>query len=158
MKMRDIVAQGAIVARLKANTRDEVVAELVDALVTAGVLPAANRDEVLRLALERERKGSTGFGKGVAIPHVKHPGSVRMAAAVGVSQSGIDFNALDKQPVYSVFLLLSPSSNPESHLRAMEVIFKNLSRDTFRRLLRQSSTAEDVWELLEDADGQTLGR
>ena len=79
-----------------------------------------------------------------------------MSAAVGVSPSGVDFAALDQQPVYSVFLLLSPAEKPEEHLQAMEVIFRNLSKDTFRRFLRQTSDAQEIHALLAEADGQQL--
>ena len=156
MKLNDIIPEGAIVARLKARERDEVVGELVDALIASKVVPAKARKELIDSVLERERKGSTGFGKGVAVPHVKHAGVGKMSAAIGVSEDGVDFNALDKQPVYSVFLLLSPAGKPEEHLQAMEVIFKNLSQDRFRRFLRQATTVEDVRVLLKDADGQKL--
>lgn len=156
MKMREIVSSGAIVPRLKSVERDEVIVELVDALINSGTIDARHRKTMLDAVLERERKGSTGFGKGVAIPHVKLPGSKKMAAAVGISERGIDFNALDKQPVYSVFLLVSPANDPEAHLRAMEIIFKNLSQDTFRRFLRQASTVDEVLTLMDDADNGTL--
>lgn len=156
MKMTDIVERGAIVAMLQSNSRDEVIGELLDALIASGAAPTDQRDALLGSVLERERKGSTGFGKGVAIPHVKQRGLGSMAAAIGVSEGGIDFGALDKQPVYSVFLLISPAEDPEQHLRAMEVIFKNLSQDNFRRFLRQASSVDDVWTLLEDADNQQI--
>lgn len=156
LKLTEIVAPGAVVARLAGAERDEVIAELLDAIIAAGDTPRAIRDELLRRILERERKGSTGFGRGVAVPHVKHHAVTRLSAAVGLAPRGIDFNALDKQPVYSVFLLVSPEDRPEEHLQAMEVIFKNLSKDTFRRFLRQASSAEEVQELLREADGQQL--
>lgn len=156
MKLTQIVAAGAIVPQLKGSQRDEVLTELMDALVASGAATAKIRDELMTRILERERKGSTGFGRGVAVPHVKHASIRKMTAAVGLSVKGVDFNALDKQPVYSVFLLLSPEDRPEEHLQAMEVIFKNLSKDTFRRFLRQASTVEDVRTLLEEADGHQL--
>ena len=156
MKMLEIVPEGAVVAQLVADDRDAVVAELVSALVSAGAAPAALHDDLVKRALEREERGSTGFGKGVAVPHVKHDAVESMAAAIGISQGGIDFNALDKQPVYSFILLLSPAARPDEHLQAMEVIFKNLSQDTFRRFLRQASTVDDVMTLLADADNQQL--
>lgn len=156
MKLSEIVPEGAIVPALKTSERDEVVQELVDAAIAAKIVSADLRKDLIDAVLERERRGSTGFGKGVAVPHVKHPKIKKMAAAIGISDSGVDFNALDKQPVYSVFLLLSPSERPEEHLQAMEVIFKNLSRDTFRRFLRQSRSVEDVRTLLEDADNQKI--
>lgn len=153
LKLTELVPEQAVVAKLSATDRDGVVAELIDALIAAGAAQAAHRPELIARVLEREQRGSTGFGKGVAVPHVKHPSVTRMAAAVGLSPTGVEFSSLDKQPVYSVFLLLSPQDRPEEHLQAMEVIFKNLSKDTFRRFLRQASTVEEVMTLLEEADG-----
>jgi len=157
MKLMEVVVEKAIVPRLASAKRDDVVAELVDALISAGAADASLRDKLIKSVLDREKRGSTGFGRGVAVPHVKHEAVKRIAAAVGLSQSGIDFNSLDKQPVYSVFLLLSPADNPEEHLQAMEIIFKHLSQDTFRRFLRQATTVEQVRTLLDDADNQQLG-
>ncbi|MGE3106902.1 MAG: PTS sugar transporter subunit IIA [Phycisphaerales bacterium] len=154
IKLTQLVPQGAIVPKLAGRERDVVVAELVDVLIAAGATEASLRDELISRVLDREKRGSTGFGKGVAVPHVKHRSVSRMSVAIGLSPLGIDFAALDKQPVYCVFLLLSPEDKPEDHLRAMEVIFKSLSKETFRRFLRQSGTVEDVRGLLEEADGQ----
>ncbi|MBL8764987.1 MAG: PTS sugar transporter subunit IIA [Phycisphaerae bacterium] len=156
MKLSQIVAEGAILAPLASRERDQVITELIDALVACGAATAKNRDELLARVMEREKRGSTGFGKGVAVPHVKHKSVKGMRAAVGLAPAGIDFNALDRQPVFSVFLLLSPEDRPEEHLQAMEVIFKNLSKDTFRRFLRQAANAADVRTLLEEADNQIL--
>lgn len=154
MKLSEIVVEGAIVPDLGSNVRDETIGALVDSLVSANAVSGAVRDELITRLLAREQKGSTGFGRGVAVPHVKHPGIERMSAAIGLSPGGIDFNALDKQPVYSVFLLLSPENQPEEHLQAMEAIFKSLSKDTFRRFLRQAGSVEEVKTLLDEADNQ----
>lgn len=156
MKLSQLIPQGAVSTDIKSVQRDEAIAELVDLLIASGSAPASLRQELIRSVLEREKRGSTGFGRGVAVPHVKHSTVRRMAAAVGLSQRGVDFNALDRQPVFSMFLLLSPEDRPEEHLQAMEVIFKNLSKDTFRRLLRQSRTPEEVRALLDEADSQLL--
>lgn len=156
MKLTQLVPDGAVNPTLKSVERDDAVAELVDLLVAAGAAQAKLRDELVKSVLDREKRGSTGFGRGVAVPHVKHKSVKKMIAAVGLSQRGIEFNALDRQPVYSVFLLLSPEDRPEEHLQAMEVIFKNLSKDTFRRLLRQAQTPDEVRALLEEADNQLL--
>lgn len=156
MKLTQLVPDGAVNPSLKSVERDDAVGELVDLLVAAGAAQAKLRDELIKSVLDREKRGSTGFGRGVAVPHVKHKSVKKMIAAVGLSQRGIEFNALDRQPVYSVFLLLSPEDRPEEHLQAMEVIFKNLSKDTFRRLLRQAQTPDEVRALLEEADNQLL--
>jgi mannitol/fructose-specific phosphotransferase system IIA component (Ntr-type) len=156
MKLSDFIVSKAIIPQLKATDRDDAIIELIDALIAAGMCEASIRDELVKLILDREKKGSTGFGKGVAVPHVKHEKIRKMAAAVGVSQKGVDFNALDKAPVYSIVLLLSPVNKPDDHLQAMENIFSNLQKDTFRKFLRQATTVEDVKELLHEADTQQL--
>ena len=109
-------------------------------------------DEVVEALVKREKNGSTGFGKGVAVPHVKHPRIKKMAATIGRSVAGVDFAALDHQPVYSVVLLLSPENQPQQHLQAMNIVFTSLQKDTFRRFLRQSSTCEAIADLLDEAD------
>lgn len=156
MKLRDIIVEGAIITSLGSAQRDEVITELMDALVGAEAVKKPLRDELIKSVIERERKGSTGFGKGVAVPHVKHDSAPRVALAIGLSGTGVDFNALDKQPVFSVFMLVSPADNPEEHLQAMEVIFKNLSYEKFRRFLRQATTVEEVLDLLDEADSQQI--
>jgi mannitol/fructose-specific phosphotransferase system IIA component (Ntr-type) len=156
LKLSELVPEGAIVPQLAAGDREAVVRDLVAALRQAGAFPASIEHEILTRTLERERKATTGFGKGVAVPHVKHIGITKMAAAIGLTQRGLDFSSLDKQPVYFVFLLASPQDKPEDHLKAMEVIFKHLNKESFRRHLRQCSTVEDVRQLLHDADTQHL--
>ena len=156
MKLGEIVVEDAIVTELRATERDDVIAEMIDALIASGAAPVEVRGELIASVLERESKGTTGFGRGVAVPHVKHKAVKRMAAGVALAPRGIDFSSMDKQPVFSVFLLLSPDNKPEEHLQAMEVIFRNLSKETFRRFLRQASSLNDVKVLIEDADHQAI--
>ncbi len=156
MKLLDFVLPDALISDLKATDRDDVITELVDAAVAAKGIPKNLRDTLIKEIIGREKHGSTGFGKGVAVPHVKHEKIKKMVAAIGVSQKGVDFNALDKAPVYSVVLLLSPVDKPDEHLQAMENIFSNLQKDNFRRFLRQATTAKEIQELLHEADTQQL--
>jgi mannitol/fructose-specific phosphotransferase system IIA component (Ntr-type) len=158
MKLLDIVIKEAILPDLQASDRDKALAEIVDALVTAKAVSPELRDEFLKEIVKRERRGSTGFGHGVAVPHVKHPAITKMVTAIAISKSGVDFKALDEQPVYSIFLLLSPADKPEDHLDAMEAIFGNLSHETFRRFLRQAKDVDDVLTLLEEADSKAAMR
>lgn len=152
MKLRDFIVRDAICPQLQAADRDGAIRELVNALAQAGALPATAVDEIVAALIKREQNGSTGFGKGVAVPHVKHPKIKQMAGTIGRSESGIDFAALDHQPVYSIVLLLSPDNQPQQHLQAMNIVFSNLQRDMFRRFLRQSDTREKIAELLDEAD------
>ena len=144
MKLSDFVCEDAIIPELKSAGRDEVIAELVLALEKAGAIKKGNRSEVVDSVISRENEASTGIGKGVAVPHTKHASVKDVIVAIGCSSDGIDFSSLDKQPVYSVILLLSPADNADKHLRAMENIFKNLQSDDFRSFLRQAQTVEQV--------------
>ena len=75
-----------------------------------------------------------------------------MTATIGRSSRGVDFAALDRAPVYTVVMLLSPADSPEEHLAAMEKIFRYLQREKFRRFLRQADTYEAIVELIREAD------
>jgi PTS system nitrogen regulatory IIA component len=152
MKLMDIIVENAIIPNLKSTNRDGIIAEMVEALVAAGCVSNDQQEEFIKAIIRRENKGSTGFGHGVAVPHVKHADIKTMHIAIGNSQEGIDFKALDREPVYSVVLLLSPEDQPENHLDAMEAIFSSLSQDTFRRFLRQAGTVEEVVTLLGETD------
>lgn len=157
MHLSDIVIPAAVQPRLASNTRDEVIGELLGLLIAAGAASASLRAELLASALDREKRSSTGFGKGVAVPHIKHPDAQKVSLAVGLSPGGIDFNSLDKQPVHSVFLLLSPTHKPEEHLKAMEVIFQRLSDESFRRALRHADTREKALDLFRTDAHRPLG-
>jgi PTS system nitrogen regulatory IIA component len=152
MKLMDLVVNNAIIPELTSTKRDEVISEMVDSLVASGCVSEDQREEFSKAIIRRENKGSTGFGHGVAVPHVKHADIKTMHIAIGNSVDGIDFKALDREPVYSVIMLLSPEDQPECHLDAMEAIFSSLSQDTFRRFLRQANNAEDVLTLLTETD------
>ncbi len=152
MKLSEFIVNDAIVPELTAGDRDGVIQELVASLAQNGAIPAESVEEIVAALIKREKNGSTGFGKGVAVPHVKHPKITRMCGTIGRSAGGIDFAALDHQPVYSIVLLLSPENQPQQHLQAMNIVFSNLQKDMFRRFLRQSATREAIVELLDEAD------
>ena len=152
MKLADVICQDTIIAQLGSSDRDAVIEELVQSLGRHIKMKAADVKALAKAVIKRENEASTGIGKGVAVPHIKHKSVTEPVAVVGCSQEGIGFASLDKQPVYSVFLLLSPASNPDKHLQAMETIFKNLQKDDFRRFLRQARTPEAIIEAIKDAD------
>ena len=112
MKLLDFVSKDALTPALKATERDEALSEMVDLLIGAGAAPKNLRDDLMKLILDRENHGSTGFGKGVAVPHVKHEKIKKMTACVAVSPTGIEYGALDKAPVYALVMLFSPKDKP----------------------------------------------
>jgi PTS system nitrogen regulatory IIA component len=152
MKLSDIMVADAIVPELKAQSRDEAIAELVEMLASAGAVPKKSVKEIIKAVLARESQATTGIGKGVALPHAKFKSIKKPIGAIGRSSEGLDFSALDSKPVYSVILLLSNPDNPDEHLQAMETIFKHVQRDMFRKFLRQSETREAIVDLIQEAD------
>ncbi|HSV27280.1 MAG TPA: PTS sugar transporter subunit IIA [Sedimentisphaerales bacterium] len=152
MNFSDFMCVDALVPDLKAASRDGAIAELVQALAAASVLSASACKEVTNAVIKRENEASTGLGKGVAVPHVKHKSVKKVTATIGRSSVGIDFRSLDKQPVYSIILIVSPVDSPEVHLQAMEKVFMHLQRENFRKFLRQSQTARQIQDLLNEAD------
>ncbi len=137
---------------MRAGDRDGAIAELVSSLDEAGKLGKNKCQEITAEMIKRENEASTGMGKGVAIPHVKHDAATDVVAVIGQSSAGIDFFALDKQPVYSVILMVSPVDNPDRHLQAMESVFTHLQQEKFRRFLRMCRSPGQIRELLIEAD------
>ncbi len=154
MKLSEMIHAPSIVPDLEPTDRNGVIRVLVQSLAEHGAIEQAHVEAIARAAIARENQGSTGFGKGVAVPHAKHESIKRMIATIGRSSPGVDFAALDRAPVYTVVLLLSPKSAPEEHLAAMERIFRYLQRENFRRFLRQAETREAIVELIQEADEQ----
>lgn len=152
MKFADFITPEAIQSDLKADDKEGVIREMVQALVEAGRIRAADYESIVKAILNREELGSTGIGRGVAVPHTKHPSVDRLVGSVAVSREGVDFDALDGEKVNLFFLLISPQDRPGDHLRALENIARQLRDDTFCRFLKQAKSAEEIRQLLEEAD------
>ena len=152
MHLTSFILTEAIVPDLKAQTAREAIDEMVAALIKVKAVPAGDRKKVVDAVLRREKKGTTGFGNGVAIPHAKQEGVDGVVGTVARSAAGISFAALDGQPVHLFFLLLSNPDQPEDHLKAMEHIFRSIKNDNLRRFMCQATTREELVDLLREAD------
>jgi PTS system fructose-specific IIA component/PTS system nitrogen regulatory IIA component len=157
MKFADFVSRDSVRSSLAASDKEGVIRELTQALVDSGAIPKGEYEGIVKAVLKREELGSTGIGRGVAVPHTKHAGVSRLVATVGVSQEGVDFNSLDGERVQLLFLLISPPDRPGDHLRALENISRQLRDDTFCRFLKQSKTGGDILQLLDEADNNQFG-
>jgi nitrogen PTS system EIIA component len=155
MRMSDFVVRDAIVPDLTAGSKDAVIREMVESLRAAGQFRGADTDDIVRAILKRELLGSTGIGRGVAIPHTKHQSVERLVGTVAVSTKGVGFDSLDSEPVYVFVLLISPQDRPGDHLRALENVSRCLRDDTFVRSLRQAKSRDEIWALLEKLDHPT---
>jgi fructose-specific phosphotransferase system IIA component len=157
MKFADFVSREAIRADLAADDKEGVIREMVQALVDAAQIDANEQESIVKAILKREELGSTGIGRGVAVPHTKHPSVDRLIGTVAVSSEGVNFNSLDGEKVNLFFLLISPPDRPGNHLRALENISRQLRNDTFCKFLKQAKTAEEIQQLLDEADNNQFG-
>jgi PTS system fructose-specific IIA component/PTS system nitrogen regulatory IIA component len=154
VRLTDFLVRQATLGELQATSKEGVIREMVGALCRAGCLPEGEAEAVVQAVLRREAMGSTGIGRGVAIPHAKHDAVGRVLGSLAVSPSGVPFDSLDGEPVHVVVLLMSPRDAAGAHLRTLEYLARRLGDDGFVRALRQAPSGEALWGLLEEAEKQ----
>jgi fructose-specific phosphotransferase system IIA component len=152
MKFADFVSREAVRADLTADDKESVIREMTQALLDAGKVAPSEYEGIIKAILKREELGSTGIGRGVAVPHTKHASVDRLIGTVGVSTEGVDFDSLDGEKVNLFFLLISPPDRPGDHLRALENVSRQLRDDTFCKFLKQAKNTEEILQLLDEAD------
>jgi mannitol/fructose-specific phosphotransferase system IIA component (Ntr-type) len=150
--MSDFVVRDAIIPELNATNKEGVIREMVESLRVAGQFRGADLEDIIRAILKREFLGSTGIGRGVAIPHTKHNSVERLIGTVALSNKGVAFDSLDGEPVHVFVLLISPQDRPGDHLRALENVSRSLRDDNFVRALRAATTREEIIALLDRAE------
>ena len=128
MKFADFIQVAAIRADLTARDKAGAIEELVSGLVESKGILDDQRDSIIKAIMKREELGSTGIGRGVAVPHTKHPSVDRLVGTVGVSTDGVDFNSLDGEKVQLFFLLVSPPDRPGDHLAGAREHFPSIAR------------------------------
>ena len=124
MTLGDILEQETILTDLKAKTRWEAIDELIDLLVETGKIRAEDKESVLEGVKKRESSMSTGIGFGIGIPHASTDLIYDVVGAFGRSAEGVNFDALDNQPVNMVMLFLVPQGQFQKHLHTLANIAK----------------------------------
>jgi PTS system nitrogen regulatory IIA component len=152
MKLIDFLVEEAVIYELKVKDKKTAINEMVEALARSNKVPAKEVDSIMAALLKREQLGSTGIGGGVAVPHTKHVCVSRLLVTVARSEEGIDFDALDGEPVHLVFLLLSPNETAGAHLQALERIATLIRDSDFRRFMTTASNKEEMIEILKEVD------
>ncbi|MCG6156290.1 PTS sugar transporter subunit IIA [Rubinisphaera margarita] len=156
MKFSEIVVKDSVITDLQVNSKEDAIRKLVGGLRATGQISSDNEESIVGAILKREELGSTGIGKGIAVPHTKHPSVDELVATIAIAPEGVDFASLDGEDVYILFMLISPPDRPGDHLRALETISRHLRNENFCSFLRQSKTQEQVLELLREADENEL--
>lgn len=149
MLLQQVFTPGRIKIGLESEEKDELFEELVD-LVASHDKRAFPRIAVLAAVRDREGKMSTGIKKGIALPHGKAEGVEGLVGAIGVSRRGIDYAALDGEPVYLVFLLVSSPNESELHLRALKRLARLLDDAEFYTELVACETSEQAFGVIKN--------
>lgn len=152
MRMSDFVIREAILPRLTASSKEDVIRQMVEGLRVSGHLKSSETEGIIEAIMKREQLGSTGIGRGVAIPHAKHDSVERLLGTIAIAPEGVDFDSLDNEPVHIFILLMSPKDRPGEHLRALENVTRHLRDDSFCRFLKQATTREAIWDLLTQSE------
>ena len=153
MRMSDFVVREAILPELKATNKEGVIREMVESLRSAGYFKGGEPDDIVKAIMKREQLGSTGIGRGIAIPHTKHASVERLTGTVAVSKAGVTFDSIDGEPVYVFVLLVSPQDRPGDHLRALENVVRSMRDDAFVKALRDAPDRDAIWRLLDQSSG-----
>ena len=152
MTLLEILSSKTTIVGLEGNSKEEIIEELVDCLDASNAI--SDRDKVLQAVVEREKIMSTGIGDGIAIPHGKSDAVQRLVAALGTHRHGVDFEALDGEPAFVFFLLVSPANVSGPHIKALARISRLLKNDEFKKSLIEASAPEEVLEAIAEEEKQ----
>ena len=150
MNLLDILSPESIIVDLRGESKEDIIAELVNSLPVGDSI--TDRDQVLQAVLDREKIMSTGIGDGIAIPHGKSAAVTELVAAMGTQRRGVDFDALDGEPAFVFFLLVSPANVSGPHIKALARISRLLKNDEFKKKLVEANSAEAIIATIEAAE------
>ena len=150
MKIADILSPEMVIADLKGTTKPDVLNELAKALAAKHTeIKLADLTAVLA---ERERLGSTAIGDGIAIPHGKLRGVLKIIGAFGRHPAGVDFDSLDGGPSQLFFVLVAPEDSASLHLKALARVSRLLKEASFRSRLLAARDSSELYSLIEEED------
>ncbi len=156
MKIMDFLSKNAVITDIKSVKKQDVINELVNALIDAGEIDLRHSVKITEALMSREALGSTAIGQGVAIPHAKSDCITKLIAAFGLSKKGIDFDSLDGEPAYIFFLLLAPQDFAGPHLKALARISRLLKDKYFRDSLRVCEDSKSIIKIITQEDEKKL--
>ncbi|MFA4990175.1 MAG: PTS sugar transporter subunit IIA [Candidatus Omnitrophota bacterium] len=152
MQIMEFLSKKAILTDIKSVKKEDVIKELVEALIAAGDIEKRCRNKLIESLMSREALGSTAIGQGIAIPHAKSDCVEKLVAAFGLSKKGVDFDSLDGEPAYIFFLLVAPQDSAGPHLKALARISRLLKDKYFRDTLRSCEDDKAVIKIIAQED------
>ena len=133
-----LIPADAILLDSAANSKSAIISDIL------GLLPSIDADQAMSVVMEREKLGSTGIGHGIAIPHGRLPDLDAPVTALARHAAGVDFDAIDGQPVHIVIVLLAPANEDRSHLELLANLARTLQQESVAQAIMQADTAEAI--------------
>ncbi len=150
MRILDFLDKDCIELNIKSKTKEDIIKEMVDMLDKKGAI--LDKTVTIDSLMEREELGSTGVGQGIAIPHSKTKGVKDLTGAFGVSKNGVDFEALDGEPVFIFFMLLAPEGAAGVMLKALARVSNFLKNKYYRKKIMSAQSKEDINQIIEEEE------
>jgi PTS system nitrogen regulatory IIA component len=150
MKIMDFLSKDAVIMDLKSTDKKSTIVELAETLKNTN--KSEKTEEIINVILERDKLGSTGIGQGIAIPHGKTDVLHEHIGVLGISHKGIEFNSLDGEPVYIIFLLVGPVEVAGKHLKALSRISRLFKDKFLRQAIKDAVAAEEVVKIIQEKD------
>lgn len=150
MELADILTKDQILTDLQAADRWQAIDELIGNLVATGKIQSQHREAIAAVVKKRENSMSTGIGYGIGIPHASTDLIPEVVGSLGRSKKGVNFDALDNQPVNLVMLFLVPQGQFQKHLHTLANIAKILHKADFRQALEQATDAEAMLKVIKE--------
>jgi fructose-specific phosphotransferase system IIA component len=150
MDLGDILTKEQIITDLQATDRWQAIDELINNLVATGKIKPEHHDAIAAVVKKRESSMSTGIGFGIGIPHASTDLIYEVVGALGRSKKGVNYDALDNQPVNLVMLFLVPQGQFQKHLHTLANIAKLLHKPEFRQALEQAPDGEAMLKIIKD--------
>lgn len=148
MDLSDILSPEQISAEMQASNRWEAIDELISNLVSSGKIKPEDREAITAVVKKRESSMSTGIGFGIGIPHASTDLIYEVVGAFGRSKRGLNFDALDNQPVNLVMLFLVPQGQFQKHLHTLAKIAKLLHKKEFRQALEDAPSPLAMYNII----------
>mgnify|MGYP001640775235 FL=1 len=151
IKITDYITESLIDLNLKSKNREGILIELSELLEKSPNIIGEESD-IYKALVDREKLGSTGIGKGVAIPHAKTECATKLTVAFGVSREGIDFNSLDEEDVNLFFVFASPNKDSQIYLKVLARISRLIREEEFRENLFNCKTSKEVIDCIREKE------
>lgn len=148
MKITKFINKNHIIMDLQASTKDEVLETMLKKFIELGLVPGEMREDVLAALKERENLTSTGLGYGVALPHIKTEAVSLIHIVFARSGRGVDFEALDGNPVNFIFMILAPTKVTDDYLKTLSAISALMKDARIRRRIAEAQTPEEILTIL----------